>query len=118
MYGLPHDVNLSFFRGKKLLQLCIGVHDLILNFDGDVSVTVTSSVGFVDSSGTIQKHDDFREAACAMAALLDQTALSAHGDVAGTLTLTFDGGGMLIVYDDSKDYESYTIKNGDRMIVV
>lgn len=118
MYGLPKDVDLTFFSGRTLLQACFGVHDLILNFDGDVSLTVTSSVGCMASDGGIQQYDDFRQVALAVLALLNQTILSAEGDEAGTLTLRFDGGGVLAVYDDSNEYESYTIKNGGQMIVV
>ena len=118
MYGLPHDIDLTFFRGKTLLQVCIGAHDLILNFDGDVNVTVTSSIGCVDSSGITQNYSSFREAACAVANFLNQTAVFAEGNKLSTLILKFDGGGMLLIYDDSKDYESYTIKHERREIVV
>ena len=118
MYGLPKDINLGFFSGKTLLQACFGFCDLILNFDGAVSVTVTSSIGTVDSSGRVQQHDDFRQVAAAVLVLLNQSVLSAEGNEAGTLTLQFDGGGMLAIYDDSRYYESYTIRNGEQMIVV
>lgn len=118
MYGLRKDINLRFFEGRTLLQVCFGLHDLILNFDGDVSVTVTSSVGCVTSGGSIQRCDDFRQVAPTLVALLNQSVRSAEGDEAGTLTIRFDGGGMLSIYDDSEEYESYTIKNGTRLIVV
>ncbi len=118
MHGLSRNVNLAFFNGKTLLQACFGVHDLILNFDGDVSLTVTSSVGCMALDGRIQQYDNFRQVAPVVLAMLNQTILSAEGDEAGTLMLRFHGGGMLAVYDDSKEYESYTIKNGGHMIVV
>jgi hypothetical protein len=118
MYGLPHDINLAFFSGKTLLQVCIGAHDLILNFDDDVCVTVTSSVACMDSSNTMRRYDDFGAGASTLAALLNQTVVSAQGDEVGTLTLRFNNGGMLAVYDDSKEYESYTIKNGEHLIIV
>lgn len=118
MYGLPSNVDLAFFKGKALLQVCIGAHDLILNFVGDISVTVTSSIGCTTSGGSIQQYDDFRRAAPAVITLLDHSVVLADGDEAGTLTLTFDGGGGLAIYDDSEQYESYTIKNGSKMIVV
>ena len=118
MFGLPKDLNLAFFEGKVLLQACFGANDLILNFDGDVSLTVLSSVSCKSSSGIIQQYDDFRQVAPLVMALLNCTVLSAEGDEAGTLTLWFDGGGTLAIHDDSNEYESYTIKNGEQMIVV
>jgi hypothetical protein len=130
MYGLPRDIDLGFFKGKTLLQACFGAHDLILyfegevkleggiNLEGEVSVTVTSLLGCQDSGGRIQKYDDFRIAVPAVLALLNQTVLTAEGDEEGTLTLKFDGNGILAIYDDSKEFESYTIKCGERLIVV
>ena len=118
MYGLPQDVNLAFFNDKTLLQACFGAHELILNFDGDVSLTVTSSVSCVAPDGTMQRYDDFCQAAAEVLALLNRTVLFAEGDAAGTLTLRFDGGQKLVIYDDSKAYESYIIKNGGQIIVV
>jgi hypothetical protein len=118
MYGLSRDIDLRFFNGKALLQVCFGANELILNFDGDVSVTVMSLLGCMGSGGSIQQHEDFRQAAPAVLVLLNQTILSAEGEEAGTLVLKFDGGGTLAIYDDSKNYESYTINNGGKLIVV
>ncbi len=118
MYGLSPNIDLSFLSHQMLIQVCIGAHDLLLHFGADVSISVTSSVGCTDSSGTSHKYADFRQAAAHVAALIDQTVVSVEGNESGTLTLGFDGGGVLVVFDDSKEYESYTIKHGDRVIVV
>jgi hypothetical protein len=88
------------------------------NFDNGVSLTVMSSLAYMGSDGNIQQSENFREAAPAVLALLDRTVLSAEGTEAGTLTLHFDGGGMLIIYDDSEHYESYTIEHEGQTIVV
>lgn len=118
MYGLPQDVSVGFFEGKVLLQACFGAHDLILNFDGDVNVTVSSSIGWAPLGGPIQQSDDFRHSALRVLDLLNQPVTSASAVDAGTLSLQFPDGSKLYVYDDSKEYESYTIRNGDQMIVV
>jgi hypothetical protein len=98
--------------------VCIGAHDLILNFDGGVSVTVTSCIGFTSSSTPTQRYDDFRQAASILVTLINQKIVSAEGEKPGTLTLKFDDDRMLSVYDDSREYESYAIKNGEQLIVV
>jgi uncharacterized protein DUF6188 len=118
MYGLPPDLDLEFFDGKTLLQVCVGAHDLILNFDDGLSVTVTSSVGCADSSGSIQRYGDFCQAAPAVLVLVNRVVLSARDEGAGTLALRFDGGGALYVYDDSQHYESYTINNSGAPVIV
>ncbi len=118
MYGLPNDIDLGFFNDRTLVQVCFGAHDVIFNFDGDVSIVVTSSIGCADASGNVHRNDDFREIAPSVLGLLNQRISSAAGDDAGTLTMRYANGATVCVYDDSKDYESYTIKNGEQVIVV
>lgn len=118
MYKLPKNINLEFFLKKTLLQICIGAHDLIFNFDGDVRITITSSVGFSDSNTNVQKEDNFCKIASTVATLVNQTIVSVEGDESGTLKLNFDNGGRIIIYDDSEQFESYIIINGDQIIVV
>ena len=118
MYGLPPDVDFSFFTGKTLLQICIGAHDLILNFDGSIAVTVVSSINCTTPGGQHQTYENFQQAAAFAANLVNKVVVTAHGDPAGTLTLEFHGGDRLSIFDDSKHYESYTVKAGNRMIVV
>jgi len=118
MNGLPSGIDLSFFHKKTLLQVCIGANDLILNFDEFVKITITSHIGWTESWGTHDTYESFRNSASVIVNLLGKKITSVTGDDKGTLSLTFDGGGCLSVYDDSKQYESYVIKNGDKLIVV
>ena len=118
MYGLPKNINFDFFLEKTLLQICIGAHDLIFNFDGNVSITIASSIGFSCSNSKLQKTNDFCQIASTIAVLINHTIASVEGDEAGTLTLKFDSGEIITIYDDSKEYESYTIKNQEQIIVV
>jgi len=118
MYGLPPKLDLSFLVGRELFSIHFAMHSVIFHFDNDVSLTVTSSVGCMASDGSIHQYDDFRQAAPMVLALLNQAVLTADGEESGTLTLRFDNGGILAIYDDSKEYESYTINNQGQMIVV
>jgi len=118
MYGLPRDLDLSFFLEKTLLQVCVGANELILNFHDRVSITVMSSIGLALSNGVHRKYESFPEAAGIVVGLLDQTIASATAGDDGTLSLQFHGGGQVDIYDDSKQYESYTITSGDRLFVI
>lgn len=118
MYGLPPNADLSFFQGKTLQQVCVGLHEMILNFDEPISVTIMSPIACTLAGASYQKYDDYRAAASVVAALLQDVVVSAKGEIDGTLTLEFCGGGRLVVYDDSKHYESYVITNGDKLVVV
>lgn len=118
MYGIPKGTDLSFLVGRTLIQVCIGTHDLVLNFDGSVSITVTSSIAYAGPGGEHRKSEDFAGAAPAVLGLLSRTVVSYRYDDAGTLMLVFEDGTTLALYDDSSNYESYVIRNGDRVVVV
>ena len=118
MYGLPSRVSLSFLEGRTLLQVCIGLHDLILNFDGDTTITVCSSIGYSTMCGEVTHYVDFRQSANLLCMLLGKSILVARNGGGGTMALEVVNESTLYLYDDSADYESYMIKHGDQLIVV
>ena len=118
MYGLPPNIDLSFFVEKTLLQVCFGRHDLILHFDENVSITITSSIGFSSPNGDIQQNEDFYLMANIILQLLEKKIVSVLTNTEGTLILCFENGFDLVVYDDSAYYESYVIRNGEKLIIV
>ena len=118
MYRLPPNVDLSFFRGKALQQVCIGANELILHFDDRISIIITSVFSYAPGKGPQRIYDDYRAAAGVVVRFINETVVSAKGDAKGTLSLEFSGGGRLSILDDSEHYESYVIKNGDMTIVV
>jgi hypothetical protein len=118
MYGLPKNLDLGFFDRKVLLQVCFGAHDLILNFDGGLSIAISSSIGFTRPDIRASRHANFRDAAGTLLTLINRQLVSAGTDGRGTLILSFEQGETISIYDDSSQYESYTIKNRDQLIVV
>jgi hypothetical protein len=113
MYGLPKDIDLSFFVGQQLLQICLGEYQVLLNFD-DVSVNMNNAE--YSFRGTR------REAGGAtggdLVSLLGKTCTAAVRVGEGDLRLEF--GEEVVVFHDSNApyYESYTINNVDGVIVV
>ena len=118
MYGIPTNLDVSFFSGKRVLQVCIGANEVILNFDDDVSITILSCFGYGESGGIAQRYEDFKKGAAATASLLDRTVVGAKGDTDGTLRLQFDNDSYLEVYEDKSPYESYHFRNGKKLYVV
>lgn len=117
MYKLPPDISLSFLAERTLIQVCIGMHELILHFDNDISITVCSSIGLEGQSGQITEYVDFRQAAMPLCSLIGEAITSAQNAGNGVLALQFNGK-SLHFYDDSDDYESYIIEYEGRCIVV
>ncbi|WP_263352641.1 hypothetical protein [Acidicapsa acidisoli] len=111
MHGLSPDTDVSFFVGQTLIQACFGPHDLILNFQGDTLATVSiwSSIGCVDGDGACKKSEDFREEADFLLKLLNVAIVSSQMSAGSVLCLGFENGTQLEIYDDSDQYESYSI---------
>lgn len=42
MYGLPADINLEFLVGRELIQVAVGLHEIVLVFDDNVSISIES----------------------------------------------------------------------------
>ena len=118
MYRLPSDANLDFFKGKTLIQACFGANDLILNFSENISVAVFSSIGVGLEAVNLKRFTAFEEASANILALLNKDVTDIHWTVDGTITLLFDNGHAIEVYDDSTDFESYTISSPAGQVIV
>lgn len=117
MYGLDNSVDLSFFIGRRLIQVSIGANELILRFDNEVAVTVESDFSVCDS-GEPELFNRSCDGAATLAALLDRVVSRCTTDGTGSLRIVFDDQRELTVFDSSSTYEGYTIRNGSHLIVV
>lgn len=119
MYGLPKSVDLSFLVGATLIQVCVGENEVVLNFDGDISVMSASSVRYAQAGERdAVLFEEARPAGQVLLGLLG-TAISEvanYGD--GTVGLLWSSGERVELLDSWKEYESYTIRHGDLLIVV
>ena len=118
MYGLPSGTNLDFIKGATLVQACFGPHDLILNFHETVTISIWSSVAVGPVGTDLHRHTRFDEISQAILSLLNRTVLNVGWTPNGTLSLTFEGGDLLEIYDDSANFESYSISSPAGLIVV
>ena len=118
MYGLPKNIDLTFLLGKQLHQVCIGSNDLILKLDDHIIITVTSGCAYQSNNNETTSVEHYPTSASLICQLLDSSVVEAQGQENGTLSLKFSNCDTLIIYDDSKQYESYQIKHNERLIIV
>ena len=119
MYGLPRDVDLSFLEGQMLLQVCLGANEVILHFDEEVSIAIESPFSIKDNGKKMDTHKNVSEVASILVKFLHAKIKSVKGEENGTLTLYFDDGQILKIFDDSEQFESYTIDyKGETVIIV
>jgi hypothetical protein len=118
MYGLPADSNFDFLKGAQLIQVCTGENELILNFDRDISIMCASDirVGSTGQSATLFELP--RDATLEVIKLLGDLITTAEGSTDGTLRIGWSRGVSTELLDTSDNYESYTVKYGEQLIVV
>lgn len=117
MYGLAQDADLTFFVNRQLLQVCLGPHQVIVKFDGRVSINSSSTMQVSVSTGAVRS-DDPRVLGPALLGLLTDTVTGVQWSTDGTIRLAFAGGGSLQLVDDASPFESYEIQHGEGLIVV
>ena len=118
MYGLPAGESFSFFAHTVLRQVCLGAHQITAHFDGEIVVTIEGRVG-VQMPGSAWRDypDDLRSAAADIGLLID-TAVAKATPEERALTLTFENGGVVKIYDSESHYESFQIAHNGKIYVI
>jgi hypothetical protein len=122
MYGRSgqldtYEISLSFFVGATLTQICLGEHDLGLNFSlPSIQIMMQSGFGVRAVGQEIDRHD--LTLGHLLRGFLNRDVSGAKWAKMGTLELTFAGGDQVLVFDDSDQFESYTISVQGQTIVV
>jgi len=118
MYGSIEEVDLRFLVGSELIQVCIGENEVVLRLNPDISVMIASNVVVANGEGEGRLYEDSRELGAGLLPLLGSRVISAEGTSEGTLIISWDIGPSISILDTWEHYESYTIRNGDDVIVV
>jgi hypothetical protein len=118
MYRLPSDPAIDALKGQSLLQVCFGENDLFLNFSGNMSFGIFSSVGLGVNADAVVRSSDFVEVSQELLRLLSVLVSDVSWAKDGTISITFETGYVVELYDDSEQFESYTIKKPDGTVVV
>ena len=116
MHGVPADLDLSKFKAATLIQIAIGEHQVQFHFHPKCSISVEGKWELRDSSGSLV--DEARDTnaerdAYRLHVILGKTVGSFSVSAPRSFSLHFESGHALTVFDDSKQYESFSIQPGD-----
>jgi hypothetical protein len=113
MYGLPRDFDGSVLVGRTLEMVCFSQYQVYLHFDAETTITIEGAFSYKTDHPV-----DVPVQQSNLMELIGASVSAARGDENGTLCLVFDNGATLEVYDDTKQYECYTISYGGKVIIV
>ena len=54
MYGVPDSIEWSFLVDREVLQVCIGLHQVSLKFDGQVSMNIECDFDHAPAADTLR----------------------------------------------------------------
>jgi hypothetical protein len=118
MYGLKSDPGIHVLEGQTLIQVCFGENDLFLNFSGDISIGTYSCIGVGSKHQPAKRYEDFASISRELLKLLSADVVGVGWTPEGTITITFSSGSIVEFYDDSQQFESYTIRTPGGLVVV
>jgi hypothetical protein len=122
MYGVPEDLDLAPFIGSTLDQIGLGAYQISFRFSGPRGLgsprldvegrwAIHGADGaLIDQASRDEKPSD-RES-YRVHRLLGHTVVASALDPPRSLTLTFDDGATLIIWDDSDQFESFHVAPG------
>jgi hypothetical protein len=118
VHGVPIDLDLSFLHGAELIQVCIGQYQLQFHFHPVGSVSVEGGWELRDATGAwiegAARSDNRGERPpCHLHKLLGRRVAATEVRAPQWFALRFEGGDVLRVFDDSVQYESFSIQPGN-----
>jgi hypothetical protein len=122
MYGVPAGLDLSFLHGAELIQIRLGVFEVIFCFHTDITFACSgNSWDLFDGAGAcIDSGLPFPRPPYQLHRLLGQRVIGTDVAAPRHLDLIFESGERLRVMDTSPEYESFTIttETPRRLIIV
>lgn len=118
MFGVPENLDLTVFHQAELIQVCLGQHQVQLHFHPAGDISIEGSWELLDGSGRCidRNYDTPDRPAFQLHRLLGRKVIESEVSAPTWMSLKFDGGDVLRVFDDSECYESFQIQPGDVIV--
>jgi hypothetical protein len=115
MNRITNKTDLSPLIGKNVEQVCIGLHEIIINLEDNLFISIEGAFSF-DGGNTIE--EDFPSCANSFAQLLGLTISEVTILRDDAVSFNFSNSENLIIFDSSDHYESFQIQLPDQLVVV
>jgi hypothetical protein len=118
MYGVPADLDLTFLHDALLVQVCLGEYQIQFAFfpTGHISVEgkwelLAADGSRIDGLQPVPRTEPYR-----LHQLLGQRVVRTEIAPPSWIALQFERGELLRVFDNSQQYESFSIQPGNIFI--
>lgn len=118
MYGVPETLDLTFLHGREVVQVCLGQYQIQLWFYPDAVIAVGGEWELLDADGREldrcepgQRTKPFQ-----LHRLLGVSVVGSEIAAPQWLSLCFTNGDVLKLFDNSPEFESFSIQPGDIVV--
>jgi hypothetical protein len=118
MYGIGKDLDFSFLRNLEVIQVRIGVFQVQFAFMEDVCLSVEGSFRYSSHGEGTDWMPEATKAASAIVNLPGATVTGVEVPNPETLELHCSNGASLRVFDNSKEFESFTLTRPGETTVI
>lgn len=108
----------ELLQNKEIVQLAIGVYQVVFGFVEDIALSVESCFRYVSDSETVEWRPREIQAAAKAAKLIGHTVVTAKENDDGSLQLSFSNGDLLTVVRTGDGFESYQVTGHGVTLVV
>lgn len=118
MYGVPEDLDLRFLHGAELIQVCLGQYQVKLHFHPAGSISVEGGWELSDENGARLDghHEGPDRPPYQLHRLLGRQVVTSEVSAPDWFSLRFASGEALKVFDDSEQFESFSIQPGNIVV--
>jgi hypothetical protein len=114
MYGVPANLDLTFLHNALLIQVCLSQTQVQFHFSPVGSVSVEGGWELLDHAGDcIDRQHDWPRPPFQLHRLLGQRVVDSEVSAPEWFCLRFESGEALKVFDDSTQFESFSIQPGN-----
>lgn len=118
MYGLSSIFDVSKFKKNECLEINFTINTVNISFGPEINITIIGSFAHKINAITPAIKQTFPILSSRLMSLLGKKVKFAERGEDGGLILHFDEGQMLILFDDSQEYESYIVRIGNEEIII
>ncbi len=118
MFGVPSNLDLKHFTGVECTQVCLGLHQVQIHFAKAVSISIEGRWELCDSDGEIlDQSKNLKQQECMrLHVIVGRTVVETRIAAPKSITIVFDNGLVLEVFDSSHEFESFQIQPGDIIV--
>ena len=118
MIHLESEKDFEFLKYKDLVQVCVGLNQVILRFDDDIVISIETPLTLQNEAGSKITYESNKDIGKELMSLLGERIVNVSVVRPRILRLAFNTGTVVDLIEDEEPYESFHIKSKGRVIVV